>query len=235
MKPSRLIQLVSLFTILASAQIPFQANAQSEVDVNIRAIALKYSVRNISFENGSSIETFASISRDSRGKKVRYQGDPKIDFFRLDTSVENPNESAIPRAYLGSAVIPDTSGDFLLIVQPIGNSKDAYKMAFIRDDTTTFKAGTFRFINTASFDLAISSGGQRTMVAKGSFSDVIPTREGGNYIDTVIISMLEESEPFRSFRGGFPHKDDMRYLCIIGERSHGRRGNIEVKIIPERM
>ncbi|MGB0371196.1 MAG: hypothetical protein ACPGN3_07560 [Opitutales bacterium] len=208
-----------------------QALAQNdEVNVEFSIILMSKTIFDIVYADS---EPF-NINHGLKSPKRSYSGSRKLTFYRLNRNKLDA-EGNPTRVPIGSTRFPAKEGSFVLIFKPVEGKRRTFNIATIPDGQDIFKPGMYRFINTATFDIAIKIGEATSIVKANGFMDLDAKTVDSKVLDTVIISLVDQENPVRGYRGGLRFAEDRRYTYIISEKKMGRRGRVDLYGIPEKV
>ncbi|MGB0372286.1 MAG: hypothetical protein ACPGN3_13215 [Opitutales bacterium] len=203
-----------------------------EVDVDFSITTLSITLSDIVYDT-EGVEPF-SVVTGLRSPRFKYTGAPDITFYRLNRELLD-DQGKPTRIPIGSARVPSITGSFLFILKPLSRNQNQFRVAVIPDGLDIFKPGMYRFINTAPFDIALKIGESTSVIKSNGFKDIDALVKDKNTLDTVIISMVDQQEPIRAFRGGLRYSPERRFTYIISEKNRGRKGQVNLMGIPERV
>ncbi|MGB0372433.1 MAG: hypothetical protein ACPGN3_13955 [Opitutales bacterium] len=220
----RSILLVSIFWI------PCGYVLGNEVSVTLSAIALDCRLMDVKYEtDGEEGALYAFPGQ--RSETFRYNGAQTLTLYRNLSQLDefgNPLRKTVAQTQL-----PATSGQYLLLISEKSNSPEAYEIFTIADDWSDFGVGTYRFLNLASFDVALNIDGDISRIQERGITDVDPRLSDVGHYKAMMVSLPSDDEPLPVFEGFIYFADDRRMLYIISPRPGARAGSIKLAAIPQ--
>lgn len=204
------------------------ANQENQISVQISAVALDRGIQGLEFFNSGDIDEI-DIFRSSRSRLIRYEGPPELVFFR---EVETSEGEKI-RQPVGSVTLNEATGRYLLFFVRHPGDEERYRIISLPDSLSSFRPGSFRFVNLAPFRIAVQLGEERFVLTERDFRDVRGRFEHGNYYRTVMVSLLDDADPFIAYSGRIFFSEALRMMYIIFPVPDGNPGQVRFVAIPD--
>lgn len=230
-------KLTSFTLFCAGLFVVKSSDAQSDrgVSVNLSAITLSGSIRDLKYESNGKIESLNAFT-GTRSPRFRYTGPQELIFFRELDFVGEDGEPA--RAVVGTMRLPAAAGDFLAVFVELPGETERYQITPLPDDLRSFKPGMYRFLNMTPYQIAIQIGDEQEMIPKRGYKDIESRAEESSYQDTMIVSLPEqkgnaEVRPYRVFKGSLYFSSDLRIMYVMTPIPGGRPGRVKISSIRE--
>lgn len=205
-----------------------KADVENLISVRFSAIALDQNIEGLNFMSNNEVGEI-DIYTSTRSRLHRYQGPPRLTFFR---EVEDA-EGELIRTPVGSVVLDESTDRYLLFFIRRNSDTEQYSILALPDGLSDFTPGSFRFINLAPFRIAIQIGEERILLNERDYGDVRGRFEHGNHYKTLMISLPEGEDPLSSYSGRLFFNQRMRMMYIIFPDLDGRPGQVRFTGIPD--
>lgn len=170
----------------------------------------------------------------TRSRLLKYTGPRQISFYRENKALSEDGE--VTRKLVGQVKLDGEHSRYLLVFNRNPGETESYSIIAIPDSNEEFEAGTYRFLNLASFKIAVRIGESLHMLPAGSITDVTGDFDHGNYYQTLMLSIVDDSaDPVPAYSGRVYFNQHMRMLYIIRPKIGGKVGRIEFTGIPDRV
>ncbi|TVP76005.1 MAG: hypothetical protein EA353_12830 [Puniceicoccaceae bacterium] len=222
---------------VAFAIIPFlgmprialgQTEGPSTISVQISALSLDQEIQNLKFLTNGEVNEL-NVFTTSRSNVHRYQGPPRMTFFREKPGVDGE----VIRTPVGSVELNQSAGRYLLFFVRQPGTAEQYGILALPDSLSDFQPGSFRFVNLAPFNIAVQLGEERFMIEQRDFKDVRGNFEHGTRYRTVMVSLPNGEDPVPSYSGRVFFNERMRMMYIIFPSEGGQPGQIRFVGIPD--
>lgn len=214
---------------------PIQAQPEDPALLNagISGLALEDEIRDLKLLSAEGPQTI-HLYANARSRTIQYSGPDTLVFFR---EKEAPaGEEGPLRIPVGRVTLDGQHARYLLFFTKKTSSEESYSIFAIPDTTDGFKAGTYRFLNLAPYDVAVKIGESRHVLKERNITDVAGDFEHGNYYQTILLSLPDKAkDPVPAYSGRVYFNKHIRMLYIIRPRAGGSPGKIQFTGIPERV
>lgn len=227
MKIKTLLLFASLCGMLVSTLY-----SQETVNVRISALSLDGRITDVKYEHEGASHSMNIFSRQ-RSKPFEYTGSPTFNIFRETEQLDAEGNPV--RQVIAQTKIPRSSGQYLLILSKESDSPERYRVLPVQDDWKSFKAGSYRFLNLAPFQIVIKIDDEVFRVKERGFTDIDAELEHNEHHQTMMVSIPESGEPIPVFEGLLHHQEDRRTLYIVIPRGDVSTGKVRMVGVSERV
>lgn len=226
----KILSLSAFFTAGILSHAFAQQNEEPTISVQISALALDRDISELKLLSGESVEEL-DIFTSARSRVISYSGPQRLTFFREHES--DQTEEGVIRQPVASVVLSEQHPRYLLFFLRRSGSEERYSIVALPDDVTTFRPGSFRFVNLSPHRIAIRVGEESRTLNERDFTDVSGNFEHGNHYQALFVSLPEGRDPVLSYSGRIFFNRIMRMLYVIFPGDSGEEGSIRFRAIPD--
>jgi hypothetical protein len=203
---------------------------EEQCHVRLSAVALDSSIRDLKYQNGSKIGTLHAF-KGQRSQTFDYSGPQNFVLYR-ETGGLDTDGSPI-RIPVAELKIPGKSGQYMMLISKQSIEPEKYRIFAIPDDWSTFKPGTYRFLNIAPFEVVLKWDDKVHRIKESNFIDISGEfSEDGNY-KAIMMSLPDGENPMLIFKGTIYYSINQRMLYLISPKSSGQVGKVNFTAIPQ--
>jgi hypothetical protein len=218
------IKTLTLFAPLCGMLVSSLCS-QEMVNVRISALSLDGRVTDVKYEHAGESHDMHIFARQ-RSMPFEYSGPETFTLFRETGQLDAAGNPL--RQVVAETKIPRSSGQYLLILSKKSDSPERYRVLPIADDWKSFKAGSYRFLNLAPFQIVIKIDDDVFRIKERGMTDIDADLEHNKHHQTMMVSIPEGGEPIPIFEGLLRHQKDKRTLYVVTPRGDVANGKVRM-------